>query len=125
MLIGPTSDNARVILLSGVLIGLFVVPDQWTAPVIVVAAILEVSETAVTWWWSRRGAPKVGPETLIGAVGRVVQPCRPLGQVRVRGEVWQARCDSGASRDEEVRVVGRDRLILIVEPTAQVPPPAP
>ena len=112
-----------MILLAGVLIGLFMVPDRWTAPVIVGAALLEVAETAFGWWWSRRGAPKVGPETLIGATGRVVRPCRPLGEVRVRGEVWSARCEVGADRDDLVRVVGRDRLTLEVEPTAEAMTP--
>jgi membrane-bound ClpP family serine protease len=114
-----------VILLTGVLIGLFVVPDEWTVPVILAAGILEITETAITWWWSRRAAPKVGPETLIGATARVIQPCRPVGQVRLRGEVWQARCEAGVDRDDVVRVVGRDRLTLVVEPATEVPPPAP
>jgi membrane-bound ClpP family serine protease len=105
-----------VILLTGIVIGFFVVPDEWTVPVILGAAVVEVTETAVTWWWSRRHPPKVGPEMLIGATGRVVHACRPLGQVRVRGEVWQARCSAGADRDDVVRVIGRDRLILEVEP---------
>jgi membrane-bound serine protease (ClpP class) len=110
-----------VILLAGILIGFFVVPDAWTVPVILGAAVLEVTETLVTWWWSRRHPPRVGPETLIGATGRVVDACRPLGQVRVRGEVWQARCDAGADRDDVVRIVGRDRLVLEVVPATDTP----
>lgn len=106
-----------MILVTGILIGLFVVPDAWTVPVIAGAVVLEVVETYVSWRIARRfGRPRVGPERLIGATGRVVTACRPLGQVRVMGEVWQARCDAGAGPEERVRVVARDRLVLIVEP---------
>jgi membrane-bound serine protease (ClpP class) len=60
----------------------------------------------------------VGPETLVGAVGRVVTPCRPLGQVRVQGELWRASCADGADEGEEVRVVALDGLTLLVERAA-------
>lgn len=113
-----------MIFVTGLLIAIFLVPDPWTVPVIVGAAVLEITETLGTWWWSRRGAPKVGPETLIGATGRVVDPCRPVGQVRVKGEVWGARCDAGADRDDLVRVTGRDGLTLLVEPMSERPSPA-
>lgn len=105
-----------MIFVIGLLIAIFIVPDPWTVPVIVGAAALEITETLGTWWWSRRGAPKVGPETLIGAAGRVLEPCQPEGTVRVNGEVWRARCGPGAERDAPVRVVGRDGLVLLVEP---------
>jgi len=101
----------------GILIGLFVVPDPWTLPVIGGAFVLEGIETYVARRISRRlGPPRVGPERLIGQTGRVVEPCRPLGRVRVRGELWQARCDAGADLDAIVRVVRREQLVLDVEP---------
>jgi membrane-bound ClpP family serine protease len=111
-----------VIFLIGFLIAIFVVPDEWTVPVIVVAAVLEISETAITWWWSRRAAPKVGPETLIGSTGRVVESCRPQGTVRVNGVIWRALCEAGAEPDDVVRVVNREKLTLVVEPATEVPP---
>jgi membrane protein implicated in regulation of membrane protease activity len=110
------SQNGGVIFLTGIALALFVVPEAWRIPVVAGFAILEVVETAVTWQISRRGAPKVGPETLIGAIGRVVKNCRPDGSVRVRGEIWLARCESGASVGQRVRVVGRERLTLLLEP---------
>jgi membrane-bound serine protease (ClpP class) len=106
-----------MIVLLGILIGLFVVPDAWTIPVIAGALALEAAETYVWLRISRRmGPPRVGPERLIGQTGRVVETCRPIGRVRVRGELWQARCEAGAEVDSMVRVIGRDRLILAVEP---------
>lgn len=61
----------------------------------------------------RRAA--VGPQTLIGREAEVVSPCRPRGQVRLNGEIWEARCAAGAGPGERVRVVGRERLTLVVE----------
>jgi membrane protein implicated in regulation of membrane protease activity len=101
----------------GILLGLFVVPDAWTIPVIAGALGLEVVETFVSLRIARRFGPaRVGPERLIGQTGRVVEACRPMGRVRVRGEVWQARCDAQADVDDLVRVVSRERLVLSVEP---------
>ena len=105
-----------MIFLTGVLLAIFVVPDEWRVPVVIGFAILEVVETTVTWRLSRRWAPKVGPETLIGSIGSAVTDCKPTGTVRVRGEVWQARSDSGVGVGQRVRVLGRDGLTLLVEP---------
>jgi membrane protein implicated in regulation of membrane protease activity len=88
-----------VFLLAGIALAIFVVPDAWRLPVVLGFAVLEVIETTVTWRFSRRGKTKVGPETLIGAIGVAITDCRPSGMVRVRGEV-----------------VGRDGLMLHVEP---------
>lgn len=106
-----------MILVAGILIGLFVVPDGWTLPVIAGAVGLEAVETFISLRIARRfGPPRVGPERLIGQTGRVVEPCRPLGRVRVRGELWQARSDPPAEIDDRVRVVSRNGLVLDVEP---------
>jgi membrane-bound serine protease (ClpP class) len=105
-----------VIFLTGIVIAIFVVPDGWEIPTIIGFGILEVVETAVTWRLSRRWAPKVGPETLIGAVGRATSDCRPAGTVRVNGEDWQARCEAGVGSGDRVRVVRREGLTLVVEP---------
>ncbi len=109
-----------MILLTGIAIAVFVVPDAWTLPVIGLAVAVEVSETAFTLWWSRRAPPKVGPETLIGSTGRVVEPLRPIGRVRVRGEVWRARSDAAIDHGARIRVTDRDRLTLLVEPADEV-----
>jgi membrane-bound serine protease (ClpP class) len=60
----------------------------------------------------------VGAQTLIGKEAVVTTPCRPLGQVRLDGEIWAARSVGGASPGDRVRVVGRDKLILLVEPVS-------
>jgi membrane-bound serine protease (ClpP class) len=72
--------------------------------------------------WNRttkRHRKAVGAETLIGREAVVTLPCRPVGQVRLDGEIWEARCEAGASPGDRVRVTGREKLTLIVEPVAQ------
>jgi membrane-bound serine protease (ClpP class) len=53
---------------------------------------------------------------MIGAHAEVVAACRPTGQVRIRGELWRARCEAGADVGETVRVDRLDRLTLVVSP---------
>lgn len=105
-----------MILLVGIALALFAVPEGWQLPVIIGAAAIEVVETVFAVRLSRRGRPKAGVETLIGAVGSVGAECRPTGTVRVRGETWRARCGIGADAGQRVRVRARDSLTLIVEP---------
>ena len=104
-----------MIFLIGVALAVFVIPFPWNIPVLVLFGAIEIAETLGTWVWSRRGDPKVGVETLIGGIGRVVTDCRPKGTVRIKGEIWRARCDAGASMGTRVRVVGREELVLVVE----------
>jgi membrane-bound serine protease (ClpP class) len=69
--------------------------------------------------WNRttkRHKKAVGAQTLIGREAVVSTPCRPVGQVRLDGEIWEARCEAGADTGERVRVTGRQRLTLLVEP---------
>ena len=58
----------------------------------------------------------VGAETLIGKEAVVTVDCRPNGQVRLDGEIWEARCDACAAAGDKVRVIGRDGLVLVVSP---------
>jgi membrane-bound serine protease (ClpP class) len=107
-----------MILIGGILLAIFLLPEQWRLPVILAAAVVEVAETLFWLWYSRRRQVQMGPETLVGATGRVVRPCTPLGQVRVQGELWRAHCTEGAAAGEEVRVVALDGLTLEVERAA-------
>ena len=51
---------------------------------------------------------------MIDEEAEVVSPCRPLGEVRVRGELWRARCEEGADVGETVRIERLDGLTLVV-----------
>ena len=105
-----------MILLIGIGLAIFVVPEPFGIPVVIVAAILEFFETFGTWRWSLRGHPKAGPEALIGGSGRAITEVRPEGMVRVRGEDWRARSETGVDAGHRIRVVGREQLTLLVEP---------
>jgi membrane protein implicated in regulation of membrane protease activity len=47
----------------------------------------------------------------------VTTACRPVGQVRTKGELWQARCEAGAGVGDAVRVERLDGLTLVVSPS--------
>ena len=104
-----------MILVGALLLAFFVLSPPWTYVVVGAAVAVELVEAWFWWWLSHRRAPSVGVETLVGARGVVRSPCRPYGQVHVRGELWQARCDEGADAGEEVEVVAVEGLMLAVE----------
>lgn len=87
----------------------------WGALLVVGAAVVDVGESLFWIWLSKRRKASVGTEALIGRTAEVVRPCRPLGLVRLEGELWQARCEAGADRGEQVWVVALDGLTLQVE----------
>jgi membrane-bound serine protease (ClpP class) len=107
-----------MLFVGAILLAVFVLPERWDLPVVLLAAVIEVGETFFWLWYSRRRRVQMGPETLVGSVGQVVTPCMPLGQVRLQGELWRARCAEGADAGEQVRVVALDGLTLLVEPAA-------
>ena len=104
-----------------VLLAVFVLERPWDVVALAVAAIVEVGETLFWIRLSRRGRPRVGPEALVGARAEVVSACRPVGQVRIQGELWRARSAADVDRGEAVRIAGIEGLTLLVEPEADVP----
>ena len=105
-----------MLFVGAVVLALFVVPRPWGLVLVAVAAVVEVGESFFWLHLSRRRRIQMGAETLIGATAQVVSECRPLGQVRLHGELWRARCEAGASVGDTVRVVDREGLTLLVEP---------
>ena len=98
------------------LVLLFLLPSPWNFVAFAVCLALFLGELLVWNRTVRRRGVQVGAETLIGRRGVVTTPCRPAGQVRVGGELWEARCESGAGPGETVTVTGRNGLVLVVEP---------
>ena len=94
---------------------LLLLPTPWNVVGFIVVLPLWVLEL---FGWNRTVKHRrkaVGAQTLIGKDAVVSTPCRPVGQVRLDGEIWEARCDAGASVGDRVRVIGRERLTLVVE----------
>ncbi|MGI9111047.1 MAG: NfeD family protein [Gaiellaceae bacterium] len=96
-------------------LAIFVLPSPWGVVAVGVGGAFELVEAWFLWRWSHRRAPAVGVEALIGVRAVVVSPCRPFGSVRVKGELWQARCDEGADEDAVVVVLAVEQLTLVVE----------
>jgi membrane protein implicated in regulation of membrane protease activity len=105
-----------VLFVGAILLAIFVIPAPWGLVLVGVAAVLEIGESFLWIRYSQRRRIQAGAETLLGARAQVVTACAPLGQVRVQGELWSARCEAGAEPGSTVRVVGRDGLTLLVEP---------
>jgi membrane protein implicated in regulation of membrane protease activity len=97
---------------------LLVLPSPWNVVAFLVLIPLWVLELLGWNRTTKRHRRAVGAETLIGREAVVSEPCRPVGQVRLDGEIWEARCEAGATTGERVRVTGRDRLTLLVEVVA-------
>lgn len=97
---------------------LLLLPSPWNVVGFIVVLPIWVLEL---FGWNRTVKHRrkaVGAQTLIGKDAVVSTPCRPVGQVRLDGEIWEARCDAGASVGDRVRVIGRERLTLVVEAAA-------
>jgi membrane protein implicated in regulation of membrane protease activity len=102
-------------LVVAVLCALLFLDPPWSYLAVIGGASVEIGESAFWIHFSRRRRPHVGAETLVGLDAVVVLPCRPNGQVRVNGELWQARCDAGADPGDRVRVGALEGLTLVVE----------
>jgi membrane protein implicated in regulation of membrane protease activity len=93
----------------------------WPWNLIAVLAGLAIETVELTWGLrlARRWRPQTGAEAMIGQVAEVVAPCHPTGQVRVQGELWEARCIEGADVGESVRIERIEGLTLVVAPLAR------
>jgi membrane protein implicated in regulation of membrane protease activity len=107
-----------VALLVAIVLALIFFPWPWNLLAILGGLAVETVELAWGLSLARRWKPKTGAEAMIGADAKVVTACRPLGEVRAQGELWQAHCDEGADAGETVRIDRIDGLTLIVSRTS-------
>jgi len=100
-----------------IIVAVLFLPWPWNLLVVLGGLGIEAGE--LTWGLrlARRWRPRTGAEAMIGETAQVVSPCRPLGQVRVQGELWRARCDEGANVGDAVRILRLEGLTLVVVPT--------
>jgi len=97
-------------------LALFLLPPALGIAAVVLGIVVEVSEVGFWMRFLRRYRVTTGAEGLVGATAEVIEACRPKGRVRLRGEIWDARCRQGAGVGDRVKVVRVDRLTLEVEP---------
>ena len=103
-------------LLVAILLAVLVLEKPWSWVAIGLGAAVELGETGLLIWWSKRRRAVVGAEALVGRIARVSADCLPEGQVHVAGEIWGARCEAGARVGDEVVVREVRGLLLVVEP---------
>jgi membrane protein implicated in regulation of membrane protease activity len=97
----------------------FFAPWPWN--LVAVLTGLGIESVELTWGLrlARRWRPRTGAEAMIGQTAEVVAPCNPTGQVRIQGELWEARCAQGADVGETVRIERLEGLTLVVAPTRE------
>jgi membrane protein implicated in regulation of membrane protease activity len=95
---------------------LIFLPDPWNLAAAFASA--GVGALEILYWERRMRGHKVqtGVENLVGAVGKVTEPLAPIGQIRVHGELWEARSTVDTQVGSPVRVLAVDGLTLKVEP---------
>jgi membrane protein implicated in regulation of membrane protease activity len=97
------------------LVLLHVIEGWWAFALLIATGVFEAT---TPFYWLRRSQRRraeVGAEAMMGEVVEVARECRPVGSVRIRGELWKAHCPEGASAGDRVRVTGLDGLTLEVE----------
>jgi membrane-bound serine protease (ClpP class) len=110
-----------VLLVGAIALAYFVLPPGWGIAVITLGIVIEVAEVGFWIRFLRRYRVTTGAEGLIGLTGEVIESCDPRGRIRLRGEIWHARCPAGAGIGERVRVTGVDGLTLEVERNGKGP----
>ena len=100
-----------MLLLGGILLAVFVVPWPWGIATVIGGGLLDITESLVLLRWSKRRRSPVGAEALVGRTAVVANS----GQVRVAGELWEARSTCPLVAGEEVVVRSVDGLTLLVE----------
>ena len=104
-----------MLLLLALLAAIFWLPAPWGYVAVFAAALVEIGELGVFVWYSRRRRATTGVEALPGSTGTVVEACRPVGRIRLAGELWRARCDEGADPGDHVIVesLGSDLTLIV------------
>jgi membrane-bound serine protease (ClpP class) len=106
-----------MLLLGAILLAIFVLPAPWGIVAVVSGGLLDIGESLVLLKWSRRRRAATGAEALVGQRAVVSSPT----QVRIAGELWQARSREPLQIGEEVEVKGVDGLTLDVSPLSREP----
>ena len=107
-----------MLLVGAIALALFVLPPGLGIAAVALGIVIEIAEVGFWIRFLRRYRVTTGAEGLIGARAEVIEACDPSGRVRLRGEIWHARCASRAEVGDQVTVARVDGLTLEVEPGA-------
>jgi membrane-bound serine protease (ClpP class) len=108
-------SEARVLFVVAILLLIFA-PSPWGLVGALVAGGLGVLEIAYYQRRVSRMRVRTGEEALVGATGVAVDRLAPSGQIRVGGELWEARAATEVPPGASVRVKAVHGLELDVEP---------
>lgn len=100
-----------MLLLGAILLAIFVVPWPWGLVVVIAGGTVDILESVLMLRWSRRRRSATGAEALVGRPAIVATPT----QVRIAGELWEARSSDVLVPGEEVVVRAVDGLTLFVD----------
>jgi membrane protein implicated in regulation of membrane protease activity len=100
-----------MLLLGAILLAIFVLPSPWGIVAVLAGGLIDIAESLVLLKWSRRRRAVTGVEALIGKTAVVSSPT----QVRVAGEIWEARSNRVLVLGDEVVVHGVEGLTLLVD----------
>ena len=100
-----------MLLLGAILLAIFFLPSPWGIVAILAGGLIDIAESLVLLKWSRRRRAVTGVEALIGKTAVVSSPT----QVRVAGELWEARSDHLLIPGDKVVVQGVEGLTLLVD----------
>jgi membrane-bound serine protease (ClpP class) len=108
-----------VLLVIAIVLAIFFLPQPWGLIAVVAAGVVETAESLLLLWWSQRRRARVGVETLVGRRAVAVSLLAPRGQVKIDGELWDARSDGSVEGGAEVVVRGIEGLTLLVESSSE------
>ena len=105
---------------------LYAQPDGGPAVNLVLALIVTGASVGILWLMARsvlkahQEVPDLDPVRLIGQMGEARTAIDPVGSVYAGGELWTAKADTTIAPGATVRVVGREGLLLVVEPEKRI-----
>ena len=100
-------------LIVGTLIAFLFLDGVWRVALIAVVVLVELAEIGLWLKW-RKVRSTTGAEGLLGSHGTALTDCAPDGQVKVKGQIWKARCRDGARAGEGIEVIAVEGLRLDV-----------
>jgi membrane protein implicated in regulation of membrane protease activity len=100
-----------MLLLGAILLAIFLLPSPWGIVAVLAGGLIDIAESLFLLKWSRRRRAVSGVEALIGKTAVVSSPT----QVRVGGELWEARSDRVLVTGDKVVVQGVEGLTLLVD----------
>jgi membrane-bound serine protease (ClpP class) len=95
---------------------LVLLPHPWNGVGFAVAASWALVGIAFGLRWSKRGAPLVGTDALVGRQAVVIDSSRLWVLVKIQGETWKARSSVAVRPGDRVRISSVDGLTLQIEP---------